>query len=49
LFAISVVPHWDIASAVIEPAATAVGAFRRHAEIAMRLRDAGWTLAHRSR
>jgi hypothetical protein len=46
---VSVVPHWDIASAVVEEAETPFGAFRRHAEIAIRLRQAGWAVARRSR
>jgi hypothetical protein len=33
---------------IIEPAPTAVAAFRRHAEIAMMLRDAGWSTHHRT-
>lgn len=45
---VCVVPHWDIASAVVEGAQTPIGAFQRHAEIAMRLRATGWSLARRS-
>ena len=45
---VSVVPHWDVASAVVEEAETPFGAFQRHAEISMRLREAGWSVARRS-
>lgn len=45
---VCVVPHWDVASAVVEKVQTPVGAFQRHAEITMRLRDAGWSVARRS-
>jgi hypothetical protein len=45
---VCVVPHWDVASAVVEGTATPVRAFCRHAEIARRLRAAGWSVVERS-
>ena len=45
---VSVVPHWDVASAVVEEAETPFSAFRRHAEITILLREAGWSVARRS-
>ena len=45
---ICVVPHWDVASAVVEPVDSTVSALRRHAEIARALRGAGWSVARRS-
>jgi hypothetical protein len=47
-YAISVVPHWDVASAVVETARSPRVALQRHAEIAKRLRDCGWLVAARS-
>lgn len=47
-FEVSVVPHWDVASAIVEPADNTVAALRRHAEIASALRDAGWAVARRA-
>jgi hypothetical protein len=45
---VCVVPHENVASAVIEGVDTATGALQRHAEIAMQLREAGWSLTHRT-
>jgi len=42
---VCVVPYWNIASSVIERYPRAADAFRRHAEIASSLRDAGWMIA----
>jgi hypothetical protein len=42
-FDVCVVPHWDVASASIEQFKDPVSAFERHAAIARRLREAGWT------
>jgi hypothetical protein len=47
-YAISVVPHWDVASSVVETARSPRAALQRHAEIAKRLRDCGWMVAARS-
>lgn len=47
-YEVGIVPHWDVASAVVESAQTPLVAFRRHAEMAMRLRAAGWSSARRS-
>jgi hypothetical protein len=46
---IYVVPHWDVASAVVEQTDTPIRAFCRHAEIALALRAAGWSVIERSR
>jgi hypothetical protein len=45
---VCIVPHWDVDAASIEVIATPSRAFQRHAEIAMRLRNAGWFVAARS-
>ncbi len=47
-FDVSLVPHCNIAAAAIELADTPTRALQRHAEIAMRLRDAGWLMIARS-
>jgi hypothetical protein len=45
---VCVVPHWDVSSAVVEVEQEPIGAFRRHADIARRLRAAGWSLSRRA-
>lgn len=45
---VCVVPHWDVSSSVVERARGQIDAFRRHAEIAICLRAAGWSLARPS-
>ena len=45
---VCVVPHWDVNAASIEVISTPGRAFQRHAEIAMRLRDADWFVTARS-
>ena len=45
---VCVVPHWDVSSSVVEVAQEPIGAFRRHADIARRLRAAGWSLSRRT-
>jgi hypothetical protein len=42
-YELSVVPHWDVSRAVIEPFGGPVDALHRHAEIARQLREVGWT------
>jgi hypothetical protein len=42
-FDVCVIPHWDVAASSIEGFDDAVSAFERHADIARRLREAGWT------
>jgi hypothetical protein len=44
-FEVSLVPHWDLSASVIERFDAAHHAFLRHAEMARRLRDAGWVRA----
>jgi hypothetical protein len=44
---VSLVPHWDVSRAAIEPFDTAVTALERHAELAEYLRETGWHLADR--
>ena len=41
-FDVSVVPHWDVSSAVVERFDHAVTAMERHAAIAQSLRSHGW-------
>ena len=45
---VSVVPHWDISSSVIETYDRPASALRRHAEIAWHFREAGWILVRES-
>jgi hypothetical protein len=42
-YRVYVVPHWDVGASVVEGTRTQIDAYRRHAEIAMWLRDAGWS------
>jgi len=44
-YTLSLVPHWDLRQSVSETLGAGVGAFRRHAIVADRLRSQGWTLA----
>jgi len=41
---ICVVPHWNLSSAIVERYDRTTRALWRHAEIARRFREAGWTL-----
>ena len=43
-FDVSVVPHWDVASSIVERHERASTGMRRHAEIASSLREAGWSV-----
>jgi hypothetical protein len=44
-FEVSIVPHWDVSASTIERFNAAHHAFERHAEVARRLREAGWVRA----
>jgi hypothetical protein len=44
---VCVVPHWNVAGAVIERFDAPISALERHAEIARRLREAGWSVIDR--
>lgn len=39
---VCVVPHWDVSASVVESFDREFRALERHAEIALRLREAGW-------
>ena len=41
---VSVVPHWDVSSSVIETFRRPASALQRHAEISREFRQAGWIL-----
>jgi hypothetical protein len=41
---VCVLPHWNLSSAIVDRYDRPARAFRRHAEIAQRFREAGWTL-----
>jgi hypothetical protein len=41
-FDVCVLPHWNLSHATIERFDAPASALRRHAEIASRLREAGW-------
>ncbi len=43
-FDVCVVPHWDVAAAIVERYDRPGTALRRHAEIAHSLRQSGWTV-----
>lgn len=43
---VCVIPHEDPAAGAIEWFDASMSAFRRHAEIASRLRDRGWSVVH---
>jgi hypothetical protein len=43
-FDVFVLPHWNMTAAAAERFDAASGAFRRHAEIALQLREAGWVV-----
>ena len=45
---VCVVPHWDVASTIVEGSYEPIGAFTRHAEFARRLRAAGWSRDRRA-
>jgi hypothetical protein len=47
-YEVAVVPHWDVDLSVVEQVETPVNALQRHAQIAMMLREAGWSVARRS-
>lgn len=46
-YEVSVVPHWNVASAAIERFDAATTALERHAEVSEYLRETGWHLARR--
>ena len=41
---VSVVPHWDVSSSVVETFNRPASALQRHAEICWYFREAGWIL-----
>ena len=41
---VCVVPHWNVGAATIERFKTPLSAVERHADIAYRLRQAGWSV-----
>jgi len=43
-YEVSVVPHWDVSATAIERFDSAPHALQRHAELALSLRQAGWTV-----
>jgi hypothetical protein len=45
---VHITADWDRERPIIEAVPTAVAAVRRHAEIAMMFREAGWSTARRS-
>jgi hypothetical protein len=44
---VCVVPHWDVSCAVVQRFDRAANAIWRHAEIARRFQDDGWTVIRR--
>jgi hypothetical protein len=48
-FEVSLVPHWDVSASVVERFDAVHHALLRHAEVARRLREAGWIRAHEPR
>lgn len=45
---VCILPHWNLEVASVEPFPVAKSAMRRHAEIASRLRQAGWVAEYGS-
>lgn len=43
-FELCLIPHWDVSMSVIEPCQSPSKALLRHAEMALQLRDSGWTV-----
>ncbi len=43
-YEVSVVPHWDVSASTVERFDSAPHALQRHAELAQRLREAGWVV-----
>ncbi len=41
-FDVCILPHWDLSVGTVEHFSAPASALRRHAEIASRLRQAGW-------
>lgn len=39
---VCILPGWDLSAAAVERFEAPAGALRRHAEVAMRLREMGW-------
>jgi hypothetical protein len=46
-FEVCVVPHRNVSEAVIERFQSPVDALKRHAEVAMHLRETGWSVTDR--
>jgi hypothetical protein len=44
-YAVCIVPHWDVAQSAVESFDSVTGAFQRHADVAMQLRDNGWQVS----
>jgi hypothetical protein len=44
-YAVVVTPHWSSGTTLVEERANGVNAFHRHADLAMQLRQQGWTVA----
>ena len=43
---VCVVPHWNVKASIVERFERPASAMRRHAEIAMEFRQAGWRVVH---
>ena len=46
-FEVCVVPHRNVSDAVIERFQSPIDALKRHAEVAMQLRETGWSVTDR--
>lgn len=46
-YEVCVVPHHDVNATVIESFDSSLSALKRHADIALRLREAGWSVMDR--
>lgn len=44
-FNVITLPHWDVKGGIVETFQSQASALRRHANIAERLRSAGWSVA----
>jgi hypothetical protein len=48
-FDVCVLPHWDVSSSIVEGFDDLASTMRRHAEISLAFRDAGWVLVREGR
>lgn len=45
-YEVCVIPHWNVQASVVEDRPDVMTAVERHAQLARRFREAGWTVVH---